>query len=886
MDFVNTLGTHFFGYELIPSSLAFSRYIRKLDKRSIPSRLCGRERCLLFLFNLNAQRVFVLNVRPPVFYSASLARSTGRTVLKRGMVAFLLLLAFLHTLCGGGEEAPASPLQPAVTTPAAPGKTPPAPLIELDGSISISPDGSELSYEWKQISGPPVELSDPRSAKPNFRTSKPGTYEFQLVVSSNGLSSEPHIVRLEIEHENLPPVAKVPAEASGQVGTLLEIDGRESFDPEGQSLVYRWRPVTPGLNIPLSALAMPILAFEPQADGVFEVELIVSDGEKSSTPALCRITVKAKPKPPVAQARIITVGIQQPEATEAKPAQKKPARPVAQVRAIPEPGRTQSAQAPASSAPMPPSPPPPALVSGEHAAVNVNNDGPSQATAAIPAPPVSVEPQTPVPNATAMPAQESSVADAGSLLPPLPNTDWMPSRLPPPREASGNSAPVAPISVPPLAGASSPLPVEMDLASRMYPATPVPNIGEEMIHSSSSSSPLLEPSPMMPPAQPEKPRYDVMAAPQTRLQFDRPRPTAHIKGPKLAEVGKPILLDGRESGNGLADSLLDYEWRQMKGPDIQDIQTLYGGAAKQFNVPGPGLYEFQLTVTDGGVQSAPVRHTIRLTDQPEPPVAVVVAPTRANLGALITMDARQSYDLGGSNLVYRWRQTGGPSVRNYVIDDRFGDSAPAFYPPAPGRYSFELIVSNGKMNSRSVDIDIDVEAKLRTPPQLSIAGPSKTVVGEKVELRANADNAGDLELLYQWSQKDGPGQILTPLGDNRAAIHPAKPGKYLFEVTALERGVVAATAELNVEVMEKSGLKKGEGRGGSAAARSTEKASGAGKPEEVVRGASRVPMLEPLPNTPVIPPITSFPAPTLPGNGKGRPAARVLRTNKPPLADL
>ncbi|MCC8164920.1 MAG: hypothetical protein LIQ31_01915, partial [Planctomycetes bacterium] len=180
----------------------------------------------------------------------------------------------------------------------------PATLIELDGSISENPDGGVLEYFWTQTDGPPVELSDPTSPKPNFRTAEPGVYVFELVVSADGLKSEPHIVQLEIECENLPPVAKIPAEATGQVGKVFELDGGESFDPEGESLTYRWRPLTGGLELTLSALSKQILSFEPAREGVYDIELGVSDGEKTSPPAVCRLAVRPRPKPPVARARV------------------------------------------------------------------------------------------------------------------------------------------------------------------------------------------------------------------------------------------------------------------------------------------------------------------------------------------------------------------------------------------------------------------------------------------------------------------------------------------------------------------------------------------------------------------------------------------------------
>ncbi|MCD7897979.1 MAG: hypothetical protein LUG50_15105, partial [Planctomycetaceae bacterium] len=213
-------------------------------------------------------------------------------------------MAVAVSLAAAALDAPSAPLRPDRTG----GRTMPATLIELDGSISENPEGGTLEYRWTQTDGPPVELSDPTSPKPNFRTAEPGVYVFELVVSSDGLQSEPHIVQLEIECENLPPVAKIPSEATGQVGKLFELDDGESFDPEGVSLTYRWRPITGGLELPLSALSKQVLSFEPTREGVYDIELVVSDGEKTSPPAICRLAIRPRPKPPVARARVIALG--------------------------------------------------------------------------------------------------------------------------------------------------------------------------------------------------------------------------------------------------------------------------------------------------------------------------------------------------------------------------------------------------------------------------------------------------------------------------------------------------------------------------------------------------------------------------------------------------
>ncbi|MDR3078268.1 MAG: hypothetical protein LBV15_05860 [Planctomycetota bacterium] len=429
------------------------------------------------------------------------------------LLAASLALAF--------PSAPAGEAQPVSQPPAAPLATA---LIELDGSDSESPDGGELQYEWRQIEGPKVELSDPAASKPYFRTGQPGFYRFQLVVTANGLKSNPHIVELMIERENQPPVAKAPREVRGEVGKLLAIDGRESYDPDGTELTYRWRPLTRGLDIPPAELNRPVLSFQPAVDGVFEVELAVSDGELTSPPVIVRLIVKPQPRPPVARGRAVP-------------------------KEIP----------------------------------------------------------------TAAPPEQAMAPPGGA------------------------------------------------------------------------------------------------------------RPAAHIAGPTVAPVGNVVMLDARGSRSP-GNSRLEYLWRQKSGPFIGDFELIFDGAAERFRPPKTGDYEFELVVSDGSRESDPALHRLRVVKDEDPPVAVVTAPTKAVPDALVKLDATQSYDLGGSRLSYHWRQTGGPRVTNYVIDEKLGDSAPAFHPRAPGTYSFELKVSNGRRESKAVEINIEV-AEVFTPPGQAIRAP-------------------------------------------------------------------------------------------------------------------------------------------------------------------
>jgi hypothetical protein len=249
-------------------------------------------------------------------------------------------------------------------------------------------------------------------------------------------------------------------------------------------------------------------------------------------------------------------------------------------------------------------------------------------------------------------------------------------------------------------------------------------------------------------------------------------------------------------------------------------------------------------------------HRLLVRPAPEPPVATISAPSRGVKGELVRMDASNSRDPGGGRLIYRWRQTGGAPVRNYVMDDRLGDAAPGFHPPSPGVYSFELIVSNGVLNSEPAEVDIIVGDAV-VSASVSIAGPRTARVGERIALDAIPDNVDGRVLSYLWRQVDGSALAMSPGGGMRAFATPPLDGHYVFMLTALENGQTVATAVHSLDVYRGGGVS-----GGMA---------------HPVNNNGRVPELTPLPNTPAprAPPPGSFPPA---GLDHARTAAQVLQS--------
>ncbi len=749
-------------------------------------------------------------------------------------------------------------------------RTIPSTLIELDGSISTSPDGSPLTFAWTQISGPKVDLSNPASDKPSFRTVWPGTYVFELVVTANELQSEPHVVQLEIEAENQPPVAKVMPEIWGQVGKLLEVDGGASFDPEEEDLTYQWQTLTPGLDIPRDALKKPVLAFEPTRDGVFEIQLVVSDGDKSSRPARCRLHINPKPLPPVARARVVTLG------GAAAPASMAAEETAAENAAPPDTEKNPPAAAPAAAtnknspaknaltvgadAESPLSLPAQniSLVESETIALNTPALASAGAVAenplaAVPprsisltASPAAAPASTPAPTQTAkvlpQPAAASATAPAsqalaGAVSIPTPARQTAAAaKLPLAASAQEKTSPAAahvlasrlndyahdisPMAPPAIMDppARIPTPTLNDLPA---PLPPLPVDEPSAILNSPGNVPLqpitaipavstLASSPSLPPL-PEisigsgrdHAAAGLLAPPSALPAVDAPRPIAHIDGPEIITLDKTVMLDARSSISP-SGNRLTYMWQQKAGPYINSFERVFDGAAQRFLAPRVGDYEFELVVVDGGVDSEPVYHRVRVVEGREPPVAVVLAPARANIGAVVRMDARQSYDHEGDRLIYRWRQTGGPAVRDYVVDEAAGDAAPAFRPAQPGLYSFELIVSNGKMNSKAVDIDIEVGSG-RPAPGLAVSGPEVANAGERLFWEAIPSDVDGHQVTFQWRQLEGPAKVLAQIGGSRAMVAPPAPGRYVVEVSAMEGGDTLATTQKVLEVFRSVG---------------------------------------------------------------------------------
>jgi hypothetical protein len=162
-------------------------------------------------------------------------------------------------------------------------------LITLDGSFSSDADQDNLTYEWSQIFGDDITLSDNSSEMPTFISpTVPGTLTFQLIVSDGYLESEPDTIDVIVENGS--PVADAGEDQDVGKNALVTLVGFKSSDPENDTLTYNWTQ-TSGLPVTLSSNTSPMPTFTCPDYATLEFQLIVNDGYTVSAPDTVTIYV-------------------------------------------------------------------------------------------------------------------------------------------------------------------------------------------------------------------------------------------------------------------------------------------------------------------------------------------------------------------------------------------------------------------------------------------------------------------------------------------------------------------------------------------------------------------------------------------------------------------
>ncbi|MFM5893532.1 MAG: PKD domain-containing protein [Novosphingobium sp.] len=159
-------------------------------------------------------------------------------------------------------------------------------------------DGDPLTYQWSQVSGPTVSITNPTSASASFLAPASNgllqTLTFQLVANDGFGSSAPDTVTFTIP-ANTPPTVNAGQDATTPGGSSVTLNG-SATDPESDPLTYQWTQ-TAGPSVTLTGATTLTPSFTAPAKTnlaqVLTFSLTANDGTSTSQPDTVDITVPA-----------------------------------------------------------------------------------------------------------------------------------------------------------------------------------------------------------------------------------------------------------------------------------------------------------------------------------------------------------------------------------------------------------------------------------------------------------------------------------------------------------------------------------------------------------------------------------------------------------------
>ena len=179
--------------------------------------------------------------------------------------------------------------------------------ISLDGSGSTDPDNAPapLTYYWA-ITEIPADsdlvlnmldnvTGDSASIVPDVS----GEYVFSLTVD-DGLFTDSTEVTVTVM--NRAPVAEAGTDGEFATGSVVTLDGSNSYDPEGDTLTYSWSFISKpsGSYAGIDSSASVITSFTADIEGTYVIALVVNDGETDSVADTVTLTVVNENVAPVA----------------------------------------------------------------------------------------------------------------------------------------------------------------------------------------------------------------------------------------------------------------------------------------------------------------------------------------------------------------------------------------------------------------------------------------------------------------------------------------------------------------------------------------------------------------------------------------------------------
>jgi len=270
-------------------------------------------------------------------------------------------------------------------------------------------------------------------------------------------------------------------------------------------------------------------------------------------------------------------------------------------------------------------------------------------------------------------------------------------------------------------------------------------------------------------------------------------------------VGAPTSLDGSASVDADAEALR-FAWSQLDGPAVS-----LAGADKpvaSFTPAVPGVYRFQLVVSDATHDSVPELVTVVVNGDTRPPLAAAGGTLRVKALDALVLACGDSVDPDGRPMVCVWTQVGGVHLPLVVEGTRT-----RLVPVDPGTYLLDLQVSDGAGAGTRDQLTVIVDGPVASVPSaLPVVSGSPTLGQEFTLDGASSFGAPGASLGYVWTQVRGARADLSDPTAVAPSVVAYRAGLYVFELRADDGGLRGPPTTVSVAVGDVPSVSAGDDR--------------------------------------------------------------------------
>ncbi len=163
------------------------------------------------------------------------------------------------------------------------------PTAVLDGTGTFDPNGDTITYDWTGDAS--LNLTGADTATPGIAPTVDGVFIVTLTVTDDdgAVSTDTVTVVVSSEDETV-PFADAGKFQHSVVGNTVLLDGRGSYDADGDTMTFTWTQIS-GAPVTINDANTVLASFVPAVPGWYEFRLDVFDGTVAGVPSTVKVLV-------------------------------------------------------------------------------------------------------------------------------------------------------------------------------------------------------------------------------------------------------------------------------------------------------------------------------------------------------------------------------------------------------------------------------------------------------------------------------------------------------------------------------------------------------------------------------------------------------------------